>query len=148
MGVCFREILPSTQNWSSVKAGLEFCISSLETGGGNLHCAHQTWILVYLLKKKKTKQKQKLPRLPRNALGSRHCAGSRARPHTDCKNTVCTHLRTETHRPCSGDPRMSLGVGAGVGRVKNSFTAALTFELGAEGAQLARLHRAEGPHSK
>lgn len=68
--------------------------------------------------------------------------------HTQIIRTQCAHLRMETHRPCSGEPRMSLGGWGEVRRVKNSFTAALTFELVAEGAQLARLHRAEGLHSK
>lgn len=44
---------------------------------------------------------------------------------------LCAHLRTQTHRPCSGDPRMILE------GVKNSFTATLTFEPAAEGARQA-----------
>lgn len=45
--------------------------------------------------------------------------------------TQCACLRTQTHGPGSGDPRMILG------GVKNSFTATLTFEPVAEGAHQA-----------
>lgn len=42
--------------------------------------------------------------------------------YTAIIKTECAHLRTQTHRPCSGDPRMILE------GVKHSFTAILTFE--------------------
>lgn len=54
----------------------------------------------------------------------------------------CVHLRTQTHRPCSGDPRMILE------GVKNSFTATLTFEPVAEGARQAAPSGAAGMSMK
>lgn len=54
MGVCFREILPSTQNWSSAKVGVEFCISSLETGDGNL-CSSNVDTSLFVGRKRQNK---------------------------------------------------------------------------------------------